>query len=168
MKFLQIQQLALEKPKEILNHSIVQAVALSAHALPDALLTEHSLILLVLVLPPLNRVQDQIRIIRNFLKRLVQHGCHHAQHRPLRDRVADQIAAMQIKNGRKIQLFSEQAEFCDIGDPFLIRLVGMEIPIQQIRRDFTNFTLVRAIFLYSDTANQPQLLHKPLDSFMIQ
>ena len=61
VKFLRIQQLALEKPKEILNHSIVQAVALSAHALPDALLTEHSLILLVLVLPPLIRVQDQIR-----------------------------------------------------------------------------------------------------------
>ena len=79
LKIMQIQQLALEQSKEILNHSIVQTVALSAHDLPDVPLTEHSLILLVLVLPALIRVQDQICIIRNFLKRLVQHGRHHAQ-----------------------------------------------------------------------------------------
>ena len=87
LKILQIQQLAFEQPKEILNHSIVQTVALSAHALPDALLTEHSfltehsLILLVLVLPPLIRVKNQVRFVRNLLKRLVQHGRHHAQYR---------------------------------------------------------------------------------------
>ena len=53
LKFLQIQQFTLEQPEEIFYHSIVQTVSLSAHALPDALLAEHPLILLMLVLPAL-------------------------------------------------------------------------------------------------------------------
>ena len=53
MKILQIQQIAPDQPKEILNHSVVQTVAFSTHALPDALFTEHSPILFVLVLPAL-------------------------------------------------------------------------------------------------------------------
>lgn len=44
----------------------------------------------------------------------------------------------------------------------------MEVPVQQIWRDLADFALVRTIFLHSDTANQSQLLHKPLDSLMIQ
>ena len=44
----------------------------------------------------------------------------------------------------------------------------MEIPIQQVWRNFAHFTLVRAVFLHPDTANQAQLLHKPLDSLVIQ
>ena len=53
LKILQIQQLTFEQSKEILNHSIVQTVALAAHALSDSLVTEHPLVLLVLVLPAL-------------------------------------------------------------------------------------------------------------------
>ena len=44
----------------------------------------------------------------------------------------------------------------------------MEIPIQQVWCNSAHFTLVRAVFLHSDTANQTQLLHKPLDSLVIQ
>ena len=44
----------------------------------------------------------------------------------------------------------------------------MEIPIQQVWRNFAHFTLVRAVFLHPDTANQAQLLHEPLDSLVIQ
>ena len=51
--FLQIQQLTFEQPEEILYHRIVQTVPLAAHALPDAFLAEHPLILLMLVLPAL-------------------------------------------------------------------------------------------------------------------
>ena len=95
LKILQIQQLTFEQSKEILNHSIVQTVALAAHALSDSLVTEHPLVLLVLVLPALVGVQDQIRVIRNLLKCHIQHGCHHAQHRPLRNRVADDHCCRQ-------------------------------------------------------------------------
>ena len=44
----------------------------------------------------------------------------------------------------------------------------MEIPIQQVWRNFAHFTLVRAVFLHPDTANQAQLLHEPLDGLVIQ
>ena len=53
LKFLQIQQFTLEQAEKVFNYSIVQTVSLSAHALPDALLAEHPLILLMLVLPAL-------------------------------------------------------------------------------------------------------------------
>ena len=53
LKLLQIQRFTLEKPKEILDHSIVRKISFTAHALPDAILPEHSPVLFVLVLPPL-------------------------------------------------------------------------------------------------------------------
>ena len=35
----------------------------------------------------------------------------------------------QIKDGREIELLSEQTELCHIGDPLLVRLFGAEVPI---------------------------------------
>ena len=168
LKFLQVQQFALEQPKEILYHSVVQTVAFPAHALLNTFLLEHSLILLVLVLPALVRMKDQPSSIRYLLKSLIQHSRNHTQNRTVGDGIADQIAAAQIKDGREIELLSKQTELCHIRDPFLIRLVRVEIPIQQIGHDFAHFSLVGAIFLHPDTANQAQLLHKPLDSLVVQ
>ena len=73
LKFLQICQLAFEQPKEIFYHSIVQTVPLATHALPDAFLAEHPLILLMLVLPALIGMKNQVCSVRNLCKRLVQH-----------------------------------------------------------------------------------------------
>ena len=44
----------------------------------------------------------------------------------------------------------------------------MEIPIQQILRDFACFAIVRTVFLHSGTADQPRLLHRTLDGPMVQ
>ena len=60
LKFLQVQQFALEQPKEIFYHSIIQTISLSAHALPDAFLSEHPLILFMLVLPALIRMENEV------------------------------------------------------------------------------------------------------------
>ena len=78
------------------------------------------------------------------------------------------VPVLPAEDGREIELFSEQTELRHIGDPFLVRLFGMEIPIQQIWYDFAYFSLVRTILLHPDTANQAQLLHKPLDSLVVQ
>ena len=78
------------------------------------------------------------------------------------------VPVLPAEDGREIELFSEQTELRHIGDPFLVRLFGMEILIQQIWCDFAHFTLVRTILLHPDTANQAQLLHKSLDSLMVQ
>ena len=60
LKFLQVQQFALEQPKEIFYHSIVQTVPFPAHALLDAFLSEHALVLLVLILPALVRMENEV------------------------------------------------------------------------------------------------------------
>ena len=93
-------------------------------------------------------MKNQVCSVRDFCKRLIQHGRHHTKHRAVGDRVADQIAAVQIEDWRQIELFSKQTELCHVRDPFLVRFVRMKIPIQQIRRDPTYFALVRTIFLY--------------------
>ena len=83
----------------MLHHSSTQTVSFPAHALLYALLLEHPLVLLVLVLPALVRMENQTGSIRYLLKGLIQHGRYHVQHRPVRDRIADQITTAQIKNG---------------------------------------------------------------------
>ena len=62
----------------------------------------------------------------------------------------------------------KQAEFRHVSDPFLVWLFSMEVPIQQIGRNFSHLTLVGAIFLHPDTANQPQLLHESLYSLVVE
>ena len=102
LEFLQIEQFTFEQTEEVFYHSIVQAVPFSSHALTDTLFLEHPLILLVLVLPALVRMENQIGSVRYLFKSLVQHGRDRAQNRPVRDRITNQVAAVQIKNGREI------------------------------------------------------------------
>ena len=104
LKFLQIQQFSFEQPKEIFYHSIVRTVSLAAHALPDALLPKHAL-----VLPALVGMENEVCTIRNLCKRLVQHGGYNAQYRTIRYGITDQIAAVQIENRGQIELSSERS-----------------------------------------------------------
>ena len=98
-------------------------------------------------------MENEVCSVWNFCKCLVQHVCHHTEHRAIRYGIADQIAAVQIENWGQIQFLAKQAELRHIRDPFLIRLVRMEIPIQQIRCIFAHFSLVGAIFFHPDTTN---------------
>ena len=66
-----------------------------------------------------------------------------------------------------MQLLSKQTELGYVGHPFLVWLFRMEVPVQQIRRNLAYFSFVRAIFPDSDTADQSQLLHKPLDRLVV-
>jgi len=52
--------------------------------------------------------------------------------------------------------------------PLLVRSVGMEITPKEIRRDLTNFTLVRTVFLYSNTASDAHFFHQTLHRFVIK
>ena len=109
----------------------------------------------MLVLPALVGVENQSSSIRYGFKGRSEHGCHHAQNWSIGDCIADQITVMQVQNRREIQFLPKQAELSNISNPFLVWLFGMEVSVQQIGRDFTHFTLVRAIFLDSNMANQP-------------
>ena len=122
----------------------------------------------MLVLPALIGMKNQVCSVRNLCKRLVQHGGYHAQHRPVGDRVADQITAVQVEDWREIQFLSEQTEFCYISNPLLVRLFGMKVSVQQIWSNLADFTPVGTIFFHSDMANQAQLLREPLDCLVVQ
>ena len=107
LKLLQIQQLAFKQTKEILNYGVIQTVTFSAHTLPDALLPQHLPVQFVLVLPALIGMKDQIRPIWNLCKSLGEHGCHRAQQGTIRNRITDQIAAVQIENRRQIKFLAK-------------------------------------------------------------
>ena len=143
MEFLQVEQLAFEQVKEIFCYSIIQAIAFAAHALPDAFLAKHLRVLFVLVLPALVGMQDQLTSIRDLFKNLFHHSRYHTQNRPFRDGIADQIPVVQIKGRRKIEFLTKQADRRYICDPLLVRLFGMEVPVQQIWLNFANFAFVR-------------------------
>ena len=98
-------------------------------------------------------MENEVCSVWNFCKCLVQHVCHHAEHRAIRYGIADQIAAVQIENWGQIQLLPKQTELCHIGAPLLVWLVRMKISIQQIWCDFAHFSLVGAIFFHPDTTN---------------
>ncbi len=129
MELLQVEQLTFEQAKEVFCDCIVQAVSFSAHTLPDTFCLEHLLVLLVLVLPALVRVENQSGTIRYGCKSFVEHGCYHAQHRSVRDGIADQIPIVQIQDGRKIELLAKQTELRHIGDPLLVWPFCMEVPV---------------------------------------
>ena len=59
IEVLKIEQFALQKPEEVFHHSIIQTVTFSAHTLNDTVIGQPSLILFMLVLPPLIRVQKR-------------------------------------------------------------------------------------------------------------
>ena len=167
LKLLQIQQLALEMTEEALHRCIVIAVSFSAHTLPDAVICQQFALLIVPVMPALVGVPDQIMLFRQYLQRLFHHRCHHQQIQAIRQCAGHDITAAQIHDWGQVQLLSKQPELCNIRCPLLVRLLGMEVPIQQIICDLTHFALVSAVFLYPDTANQPQFLRQTLNRLIV-
>ena len=56
---MQIKQFTLEQAEEVFCYCIVQAVFFAAHTLSNAFCVEHTLVLLVLVLPSLVGVKNE-------------------------------------------------------------------------------------------------------------
>lgn len=88
--------------------SIVKAITLAAHALSDALVFEHSPVLLVLVVLTLIGMKNELCVIRDLHKRLVEYLRHHGECGMPYNGIADDILAVQIKDRREIELLSEQ------------------------------------------------------------
>lgn len=66
-------ELRLENTKEVFNDAVVITVTLSGHALPDTFVLEHPLIDFHLILPALIRMKDQLTIVRDLLKCILEH-----------------------------------------------------------------------------------------------
>ena len=166
-KLLQIQKLALEVAEEALHGGIVIAVAFAAHALSNPILLQYLPILLVLVVPALVGVQDQLVLLRQDFQCLFQHRCHHQQIRTFGQSIGHNVTAAQIHDRGQVQLLTKQPELRHIRCPLLVRLLCLEVPIQQIFSNFAHFTLVRTVFLHPNTANKAQFLHQPLYCLVI-
>lgn len=167
IKFFQIEEFTLQQTEEILNHSIIKAIALAAHALANALRFQHLLVLLVLVLPALVGMEDEIGTARYGFKGVFQHLRHHGQHGTVIDCVADNVAAIQIENGRKIDFLPKQAELRHVRNPLLVGLWGFKAAFQQVGCGFTHLTLVRFVFLHAYAADDAVQTHQPLDSLVV-
>jgi hypothetical protein len=67
----------------------------------------------------------------------------------------------EVHDRRKVELLVTHAELGHIGNPLLIRGIGVELAFQQIRRNNALLALVRAIALFPpDLADQPQRTHQ--------
>jgi len=75
---------------------------------------------------------------------------------------------MKIQNWRQIYLFTEQGEFRNVRNPFLVWSSCAEIPIKQIGRYFVNFAFIGTVLSHPDTADQPLFLHEPLYGFVVK
>ena len=100
----------------------------------------------------LDRNEESVRTVWDCVKSFLQHGSDHTEHRMLRDRVAYKILAAQIENWRQVQLLAEQGELCHVSDPFLVWLLSIEVPIQEIRSNPSNFALVGTVLLHPHLA----------------
>ena len=167
LKFLQIQQLTFQQPKEILNHRIVQTVTLAAHTLLNAFLLQQPLVPLVLILPALVGMENEIGAVRYLYKGFFHHFSYHGQHRMVVNRVADNITAVKIKDGREVQLLPKQVELCDVGHPLLVGLVRLKVALQKIWRSLTHFAFVGTILFNPDHTDEPELLHEPLHRLVV-
>jgi len=94
-------------------------------------------------LPALIRMQNQIvNLVRQLLKSTFQHIRDLLKVRMAAQVIADNFAIEQIENWRQIEFLVVHFEFSNICDPFSIWLVCLEMPFQQVWRNFSDFTLV--------------------------
>jgi hypothetical protein len=64
---------------------------------------------------------------------LIQHGLNHGEVRPLACLPGNDLAVVQIQNGRQIQFLAADVELGHVRDPLLIRFAGFELALEQIR-----------------------------------
>ena len=106
-KLLVVIELRLENAKEVFHDTIVIAISLSRHALPDALVFEHLLIGSHLILPALIRVQDQLTIVRDLPESIFQHCSDLVEVRARGQRITDDLTIEEIHDRGKIELFTQ-------------------------------------------------------------
>ena len=100
------------------------------------------LVSFVLVLPTLIRMEDQVSVIRDLLKCLVEHVHDLPKMRPLAYVVTYDLAVIHIQDRRQIQFLSKQREFCYVCRPLLVWRISVEVSVDQVRSDFSYLALV--------------------------
>ena len=100
-------------------------------------------------MPALIRMQNQIvNLVRQLLKSTFQHIRDLFEIWMAAQIVADNFAIEQIKNWRQVEFLVVHFELGNICDPFSIWLVCLEMPFQQVWRNFSDFTLVGVVLSF--------------------
>ena len=87
--------------------------------------------------------------------------------RAKRQIIRDYFIRIHIQDRREITLSPREIELGYIGCPLLQRLLCIEISVDNIVGNLTNFTLVGMILLLRSFTGQPKLVHDALNSFMV-
>lgn len=98
--------------------------------------------MLMLVLPALVRMQNQICMIWYFRKCFFKHVCCLCKVRMAAQIIRNDFSIVKINNWRQIQFYAEQCKFRNIGDPLLIWLICLEITLKKIRRNPADFSCI--------------------------
>lgn len=82
---------------------------------------------------------------------LIQHLGDQLQNRAPCHLPGDDFTIGQVHHGREVPLLIVDFEFRHISHPFLIRLIGLKLALEQIRRNRPDRTRIRFIFLDAGT-----------------
>ena len=158
----------LKNVRKILDiTAIIIAVTFSGHGLNHTVLRKLIPVKLVLVLPALIRVHNQSLHRRKTLKRLRQHILDLLQVWAEGKIIRNDLVCVHVQNRREIAFAPGKIELRNIGCPLLQRPLCTEISIDDISSNFANFALIRMIFFFRALPQQAQLVHDPLNAFMI-
>src|SRR5439155_4094502 len=160
-----IRELAFERREEGFHHGVVVTIAAAAHTAPDAVRLEERLVVFARVRAALVRVMQQ-----SALRAAPLHRHREGLDREMAivdgaDRPAHDEAGEQIQNRGQIEFPAlADDELGGIADPALIRGVGRELPIEQIRGNrLAMMAHGRACEALPDPGLQAILLHQTDD-----
>ena len=128
--------------KESLHNAVVIAVALSGHRLYNSMLLKFAPVKCVLVLPALIRVHNQTLYRRKSFKRFIQHILDLFHVRTGREIVGNNLIGIHVKNRRNVAFTPRQIELRYICCSLLKRLLGTEIPIDNVISDLAHIAFV--------------------------
>lgn len=154
---------SLQRGEEALHGGVVPAVAAPAHAADNAVVAQQALEVLAGVLAALVRVVQQLVGLAAPPQRHQQGVAdqlrrHRAAHRP-----ADDAPRVQIQHCRHEEPAFCRPEIGEVGHPFAVRRVGLELPLQHVGSDAVlgAHTGVRRAATALATRLQPRRLHQP-------
>ena len=104
---------------------------------------------------------------RGLHKCFIQHGDYCGEHRSVRNGIADNISAVQVKDWGEIELLPKETKFGNVSHPLLVWLVSLKISVQSVGSNFPNLPLVGMVLLHPHRADKAELLHQPLHTLVV-
>ena len=156
--------LGFQRGEEALHRCVVPDVARPADAAADVMIGQQLLKLLTAILAALIRMMQQcVRFTaapdRYHQRVRNQLGRHRGAHRP-----TDDTAREQVDDGGRVEPALCRPDVGEVGDPFLVRRRGLELPIQHVVRCLVPGAFVRGQPSAAWPGPQSLLAHQTLDT----